>query len=46
MENLGNCNQWETGIIEYILGIRIRVQKEMEVEIASMEYWEGLYDFI
>ena len=44
MENFGN--QWETGIIEFISGARIWFQKEMEIKIASMEYWEGLYDFI
>ena len=44
MENLGN--QWETGIIEFIPWVRIRLQNEMEIEIASMEYWEGIYYFI
>ena len=37
-------NQWEASIFEFIYKIGIRIQKEVEIKITTMEYWKAGFD--
>ena len=37
-------DQWEASIFEFISKIGIRIQKEVEIKITTMEYWKAGFD--